>query len=181
MVRSKCQNVYRPTNSEGPFWCLYSLFAGEPIPGLPATTSGRLASVAVMFMGLLVFAALVGTISAFMVERLASGLRRHPPGVTCRNRLPSAPDSPPNPRRLGQHKDESEGEGYSWKPVVGPDSRPQRVGTYWFDTLQPDCLPRKVAHDVPGGPTSLCSRDDRLPGSMNVPRAVILRRDSHAG
>lgn len=56
---------------EDAFWfSLYSLFAGEPVPGPPATLEGRIASVVVMFMGLLVFAALVGTVSAFMIERL---------------------------------------------------------------------------------------------------------------
>lgn len=53
------------------FWfSLYSLFAGEPIPEAPATIEGRIASVFVMFMGLSVFAAFTGTVSAFMIDRL---------------------------------------------------------------------------------------------------------------
>ncbi len=54
------------------FWfSLYSLFAGEPVvPSAPSTTGGRIASVALIFMGLLVFAAFIGTVSALMVERL---------------------------------------------------------------------------------------------------------------
>lgn len=53
------------------FWfSVYSLFAGEPIPGPPQTIGGRLVAVFVMFMGLTIFAMFTGTVSAFMVERL---------------------------------------------------------------------------------------------------------------
>lgn len=53
------------------FWfSLFSLFAGEPIPGPLSTTQGRIVSVAVMFMGVSVFAAFTGTVSAFMIDRM---------------------------------------------------------------------------------------------------------------
>jgi len=53
------------------FWfSIYSLFAGEPIPGPPQSVGGRIVAVVIMFMGLTTFAMLTGTVSAFMVERL---------------------------------------------------------------------------------------------------------------
>jgi Trk K+ transport system NAD-binding subunit len=53
------------------FWfSLYSIFAGEPIPGPPETAAGRIASVIMMFAGILVIAAFIGTVSALMVDRL---------------------------------------------------------------------------------------------------------------
>jgi voltage-gated potassium channel len=53
------------------FWfSIYSLFAGEPIPESPKTIGGRIVAVAIMFMGVTIFAMLTGTVSAFMVERL---------------------------------------------------------------------------------------------------------------
>jgi len=53
------------------FWfSLYSMFAGEPIPGPPQTIGGRIASVLLMFAGILVVAAFIGTVSALMVDRL---------------------------------------------------------------------------------------------------------------
>jgi voltage-gated potassium channel len=56
---------------EDSFWfSIYSLFAGEPIPGPPRTLGGKLVTVFVMFMGLTIFAMFTGTVSAFMVERL---------------------------------------------------------------------------------------------------------------
>lgn len=56
---------------EHAFWfSIYSLFAGEPIPGPPRTPGGKLVAVAIMFMGVTVFAMFTGTVSAFMIERL---------------------------------------------------------------------------------------------------------------
>jgi voltage-gated potassium channel len=56
---------------EDSFWfSVYSLFAGEPIPGPPQTLGGKIVAVFVMFMGLTIFAMFTGTVSAFMVERL---------------------------------------------------------------------------------------------------------------
>lgn len=58
-------------NLQDSFWfSVYSLFAGEPIPGPPKTIGGKLVAVFVMFMGLTIFAMFTGTVSAFMVERL---------------------------------------------------------------------------------------------------------------
>jgi voltage-gated potassium channel len=54
------------------WFSIYSLFAGEPIPGPPRTIGGKIVAVFVMFMGLTIFAMLTGTVSAFMVERLQS-------------------------------------------------------------------------------------------------------------
>lgn len=51
------------------FWfSVYSLLAGEPIPGPPSSVGGRVITVIVMFIGLTVFAMLTGTVSAFMIE-----------------------------------------------------------------------------------------------------------------
>jgi len=58
------------TASEAFWFSIYSLFAGEPIPGPPETVGGRVVAVIIMFMGLTIFAMLTGTVSAFMVERL---------------------------------------------------------------------------------------------------------------
>ncbi len=56
---------------EGSFWySVYTLFAGEPIPGPPRTVAGRITTVVIMFMGLTIFAIFTGTVSAFMVDRL---------------------------------------------------------------------------------------------------------------
>jgi len=53
------------------FWfSVYSLFAGEPIPGAPRSLLGRVVAMFIMFMGVTIFAMLTGTVSAFMVERL---------------------------------------------------------------------------------------------------------------
>lgn len=54
------------------WFSVYSLFAGEPIPGPPRTIGGKIVAVFVMFMSLTIFAMLTGTVSAFMVERLQS-------------------------------------------------------------------------------------------------------------
>ncbi len=57
---------------EDAFWySVYTLLAAEPIADSPnQTAAGNLITVAVMFMGLTVFAMFTGTVSAFMVERL---------------------------------------------------------------------------------------------------------------
>ncbi len=58
-------------NFDDAFWfALYSLFAGEPIPQAPTTIGGRIASIAILFLGLLVFATLIGTVSAYVIDRL---------------------------------------------------------------------------------------------------------------
>lgn len=60
-----------PFDLENSFWfSIYSLFAGEPVPGPPRTLGGKVVAVFVMFMGLTIFAMFTGTVSAFMVERL---------------------------------------------------------------------------------------------------------------
>ena len=58
-------------NLDNSFWfSLYTLFAGEPIPGPPQTIAGRIVAVFIMFMGLTIFAIFAGTVSAFMVDRI---------------------------------------------------------------------------------------------------------------
>ena len=48
-----------PFDLESSFWfSVYSLFAGEPIPGPPSTLGGKVVAVFVMFMGLTILAAL---------------------------------------------------------------------------------------------------------------------------
>ncbi|MEO8493536.1 MAG: ion transporter [Planctomycetota bacterium] len=64
-------NSEHPFDLQNAFWfSLYSLFAGEPIPGPPQTIGGKIVAVFVMFMGVTIFAMFTGTVSAFMVERL---------------------------------------------------------------------------------------------------------------
>lgn len=59
------------TNLEEAFWySVYSLFAGEPIPGPPSSLGGRLLAVLFMFMNVTLFVMFTGTVSALMVERL---------------------------------------------------------------------------------------------------------------
>jgi len=60
------------------WWSVYSLMAGEPINGTPATTAGRVISVMVMFGGVTVFALLTGVVSAFMVQRLRLSMEGKP-------------------------------------------------------------------------------------------------------
>jgi len=71
---------------ESSFWfSVYTLFAGEPVPASPQTVGGKVVAVAVMFMGLTIFAMLTGAVSAFMIERFrmesnafsAAGLTGH--------------------------------------------------------------------------------------------------------
>ncbi|QEG22180.1 potassium channel family protein [Mariniblastus fucicola] len=58
-------------NFENSFWfSVYTLLAGEPIPGTPHSLSGRVITVFLMFMGMTIFAIFAGTVSAFMVDRL---------------------------------------------------------------------------------------------------------------
>ena len=58
-------------NLENSFWySMYTLFAGEPIPGPPRTLAGRITTVFIMFTGLTIFAIFAGTVSAFMVDRI---------------------------------------------------------------------------------------------------------------
>ncbi|MGC9505292.1 ion transporter [Baaleninema sp.] len=53
------------------FWfSLYSVFAGEPIPDVPISIGGRFVSLFVMLMGMVTFAILTGTVSAFVIEQL---------------------------------------------------------------------------------------------------------------
>lgn len=58
------------------FWfSIYPLLAGEPVPSMPETSGGKFASIFVMFMGMIFFAMLTGTISAYMIERIQGGGR----------------------------------------------------------------------------------------------------------
>lgn len=53
------------------FWySIYTLLAGEPIPGPPKTTSSRIVTLFLMFAGMTIFAIFAGTVSAFMVDRM---------------------------------------------------------------------------------------------------------------
>ncbi|NJN60402.1 MAG: potassium channel protein [Coleofasciculaceae cyanobacterium RL_1_1] len=66
----------RPINSDlnNPFDALwistFSLFATEPIPGMPQSTGGRIVSLFIMLVGTIVFAILSGTVSAFAIEHM---------------------------------------------------------------------------------------------------------------
>lgn len=56
---------------ESSFWfSIYTLLAGEPIPGPPKTLSSKIVTVVLMFMGMTIFAIFAGTVSAFMVDRM---------------------------------------------------------------------------------------------------------------
>ena len=63
-------NANFDTFSEALWFSIYTLLAGEPIPGPPTTVAGHVVVIGVMFMGMTVFAMFTGTVSAFMVERL---------------------------------------------------------------------------------------------------------------
>ena len=52
------------------WFSIFSLFAGEPVGKDPQTLGGKVIAVAIMFMGVTIFAMFTGTVSAFMVERL---------------------------------------------------------------------------------------------------------------
>lgn len=55
------------------FWfSIYSMFAGEPTPSAPETIGGKLVALAIMFMGLTVFAMFTGTVSAMMIQKFRS-------------------------------------------------------------------------------------------------------------
>ncbi|MGK7922578.1 MAG: ion transporter [Trichodesmium sp.] len=59
------------TSLEAGFWfSIYSLFAGEPIPGPPSSLGGKIVAVFVMFMNVTIFAMFTGTVSAFMVDKI---------------------------------------------------------------------------------------------------------------
>ncbi|MBM84182.1 MAG: potassium channel protein [Planctomycetaceae bacterium] len=51
-------------------YSIYTLLSGEPIPSPPVTVAGHIVAIAVMFMGMTVFAMFTGTVSAFMTERI---------------------------------------------------------------------------------------------------------------
>lgn len=58
-------------NFEKSFWfSVYTLLAGEPVPGLPSSVSSKIVTVVLMFMGMTIFAIFAGTVSAFMVDRM---------------------------------------------------------------------------------------------------------------
>jgi len=63
-------NAQVDTFSEALWFSIYTMVAGEPIPGPPKSVAGHVLTVGVMFMGMSVFAMFTGTILAFMVDRL---------------------------------------------------------------------------------------------------------------
>ena len=65
------------TLSEGVWWSVLSLVAGEPIGHTPTTTAGRLVTLGIMFSGLTMFAVVTGLVSANMVDRLRKLNLRH--------------------------------------------------------------------------------------------------------
>ena len=65
------------TLTEGVWWSVLSLVAGEPIGHTPNTTAGRLVALGIMFSGLTMFAVLTGLVSANMVDRLRKLNLRH--------------------------------------------------------------------------------------------------------
>jgi voltage-gated potassium channel len=53
------------------FWySLFSLMGNEPVGTMPTTTGGRISSAIIIFIGLVAFATITGTVSAFVGERL---------------------------------------------------------------------------------------------------------------
>ena len=65
------------TLTEGVWWSVLSLVAGEPIGHTPTTTAGRLVTLGIMFSGLTMFAVVTGLVSANMVDRLRKLNLRH--------------------------------------------------------------------------------------------------------
>lgn len=53
------------------FWySLFSLMGNEPVSAMPVTTGGKIVSAGIIFIGLVAFATITGTVSAFVSERL---------------------------------------------------------------------------------------------------------------
>jgi voltage-gated potassium channel len=53
------------------FWySLFSLMGNEPVGTMPVTTGGKIVSATIVFIGLVAFATITGTVSAFVSERL---------------------------------------------------------------------------------------------------------------
>ena len=53
------------------FWfSLFSLMGNEPVGTMPVTTGGKIVSAGIIFIGLVAFATITGTVSAFVSERL---------------------------------------------------------------------------------------------------------------
>ncbi len=65
------------TLTDGVWWSVLSLVAGEPIGHTPTTTAGRLVTLGIMFSGLTMFAVVTGVVSASMVDRLRKLNLRH--------------------------------------------------------------------------------------------------------
>jgi len=64
-----------PDSLRGALWfAVYTLIAGEPIGGMPASITGRVATVGLMLGGLTVFGVFVGTVSATMTNLLTQRL-----------------------------------------------------------------------------------------------------------
>jgi len=70
LVFERNRNPQIETLADAFWYSLYSIFASEPIPDLPVSIVGRLISVFVMLMGMVTFAILTGTVSAFVIEQL---------------------------------------------------------------------------------------------------------------
>lgn len=56
------------------WFSLYSLIAGEPVPGVPHSGAGRLVALGLMLCGMAFFATFTGIVSAAMIGRLRSRL-----------------------------------------------------------------------------------------------------------
>lgn len=60
--------------SSAAWFSIFTLMAGEPTPGLPVTTAGRVITAIVMLGGFTMFAIFTGVVSAVMIERLRGGM-----------------------------------------------------------------------------------------------------------
>ena len=56
------------------WWSFFTLAAGQPIGSLPQSETGRLIAMAEVLGGITLFAVFTGVVSAFMIQRLRSGL-----------------------------------------------------------------------------------------------------------
>ncbi len=71
LISANEDDVQNEFTLQSSFWySIYTLLAGEPIPGPPKTTSSRIVTLFLMFAGMTIFAIFAGTVSAFMVDRM---------------------------------------------------------------------------------------------------------------
>jgi voltage-gated potassium channel len=70
MLFERRQNPELGTFGQTFWYSLFSLMGNEPVMGMPVTTGGKIVTAIIVFIGLVAFATITGTVSAFVAERL---------------------------------------------------------------------------------------------------------------